>query len=344
MGELYRALDSRLGRIVAVKVLPASLASDPDRLRRFEQEARATGALDHPSVLVVHDFGTHGGAPYLVTELLEGETLRERIGRGAIPTAQGGRDRGTRGAGPRRGPRPAHRPPRPQAGQRVPHPRRPGEDPRLRPREGEGAARRRHRGRDAAAGDPGRGDLAGVLLGTAGYMSPEQVRGNEADGRSDIFALGAILYEMLTARRAFARGSTRRDAQRDPARGPAGAGRLSGAVPRALDSVLRRCLEKDPDDRFQTARDLGFALDALAQGADSDARQLAFGPGPRCAGGVRRPLAARAGRGPLAPSCCCCSGPRPAPACSPSLARNARRVSSATAGCCRARSVRPPAG
>ena len=275
MGELYRALDSRLGRMVAVKVLPPSLASDPDRLRRFEQEARATGALDHPNVLVVHDFGTHAGAPYLVTELLEGETLRERMARGPIPPRKAAEiaSRVAHGLAAAHGKHIVHRDLKP--------------DNVFLTRDGRvkildfGLAKVKGPLGVDTEGDtfvqraPEDSTSPGLLLGTAAYMAPEQVRGEDADDRSDVFALGAILHEMLTQRRAFARGSMAETLAAILREDPPDLSQLSGAVPRALQSVLRRCLEKDPNDRFQSARDLGYALDALAQGADTDAGRSA---------------------------------------------------------------------
>src|SRR5512143_214842 len=277
MGEVYRALDGRLGRIVALKVLPASLACEPDRLRRFEQEARATGSLDHPSVLVVHDFGTHEGAPYLVTELLEGETLRERMERGPIAPRKAAQiaARVAHGLAAAHGRHIVHRDLKPDNLFLT-------RDDRVKILDFGLAKVKGPLGVDTEADtlvqrEPAEGTSPGLLLGTAGYMSPEQACGLEADARSDVFALGAILYEMLTGRRAFARGSTAETLSAILREDPPQMGRLSGTVPRALESVLRRCLEKDPEDRFQSARDLGFALDALAQGADSEAQRLASG-------------------------------------------------------------------
>jgi hypothetical protein len=294
MGELYRALDSRLGRMVAVKVLPPSLAKDPDRLRRFEQEARATGALDHPNVLVVHDFGTHAGAPYLVTELLEGETLRERMARGPVPPRKAAEiaARVAQGLAAAHGKHIVHRDLKP--------------DNVFLTRDGRvkildfGLAKVKgplgvDTEGDTLAQRPDEATSPGLLLGTAAYMAPEQVRGEEADGRSDVFALGAILHEMLTQKRAFARGSMAETLAAILREDPPDLARLSGAVPVALQSVLRRCLEKDPADRFQSARDLGFALDALAQGADSDARRAASAD----LTGVFRGVSARLGLGRL---------------------------------------------
>ena len=275
MGELYRALDARLGRLVAVKVLPPSVAADPDRLRRFEQEARATGALDHPNVLVVHDFGTHAGAPYLVTELLEGETLRERMARGPVPPRKAAEIAGrvAHGLAAAHDKHIVHRDLKPDNVFLT-------SDGRVKILDFGLAKVKAPLGVDTDADTlaqrlPGETTSPGLLLGTAAYMAPEQVKGGEADGRSDVFALGAILYEMLTHHRAFARGSMAETLSAILREDPPDMSRLSGAVPRALQSVMRRCLEKDPAARFQSARDLGFALDALAQGADSDAGRLA---------------------------------------------------------------------
>ena len=140
MGEVYRARDPRLRREVAIKVLPASATADPDRLRRFEQEARAAGALNHPNILAVHDVGAHDGAPYVVSELLEGETLRDATraaarSRPREPSSTRPRSRRR----PRRRAREGHRPPRPQAGEPLRHPRRPDQDPRLRPGQADAA-------------------------------------------------------------------------------------------------------------------------------------------------------------------------------------------------------------
>ena len=200
MGEVYRARDSRLGREVAIKILPSSFSRDPNRLRRFEQEARAASALNHPNILAVYDVGMHDGAPYLVTELLEGATLRDRLSSGALPPrkaidcavqiAQGlaaAHDKGI-----------VHRDLKPENIFVC--------------RDGRakildfGLAKLIAR----EPGDATVSDLeldnqteAGVVMGTAGYMSPEQVRGEKADQRSDIFSFGAVLYETLSGQRAF---------------------------------------------------------------------------------------------------------------------------------------------
>jgi dipeptidyl aminopeptidase/acylaminoacyl peptidase len=227
MGEVFLAHDDRLDRMVAIKVLPQSLGADVDRLRRFEQEARAAGSLNHPNVLTVHDFGSHEGAPYLVTELLEGQTLRERL--------QGG-----------------------------PLPLRKALDHAIQIARG---LARAVGGEPSAHGPTLLATEPGVVLGTSGYMSPEQVRGHPADARSDIFAFGAVLYELLTGQRAFG-GDTH--AERGYAiltREPPELTASGVSVPSPVERVVRRCLEKSPEERFQSARDLAFALEVQAEGS-----------------------------------------------------------------------------
>ncbi len=262
MGEVYRARDPRLGRDVAIKILPASLANDTERLRRFELEARSAGTLNHPNILAIHDIGSHQGAPYLVSELLEGESLRERIARGplssrkaidfSVQIARGLSAAHAKGI--------VHRDLKP--------------DNLFVTKDGYirildfGLAkltgtRTRATGQTATAQLPLE-TVPGMVLGTAGYMSPEQVRGLEVDHRTDIFALGAILFEMLSGRRAFA-GGTPADTMsailtsEPPELVASGAG-----IPPGLDRIVRHCLEKDPGDRFQSAHDLEFDLLSLS--------------------------------------------------------------------------------
>jgi serine/threonine protein kinase/tetratricopeptide (TPR) repeat protein len=263
MGEVYRARDRKLDRDVAIKVLPASVAADPDTLARFEREAKAVAALSHPNILSIFDFGTAGGISYAVTELLEGQTLREKLLPGPVPPKQAV-DYALQIA---RGLSAAHE-------KGIVH-----RD--LKPenlfvtRGGHlkildfGLAKRVEAvapGAETSA--PTRSDHTepGTVLGTMGYMSPEQVRGLPVDHRSDIFSFGAVLYELLSGKKAFNK-STASDSiaailKEEP---PALPGR---DVPIALDQVVRHCLEKDRDDRFQSARDAAFAL---AQASSSPA-------------------------------------------------------------------------
>jgi serine/threonine-protein kinase len=262
MGEVYRAHDARLGRDVAIKVLPVGFSADPERLQRFEQEARAAAALNHPNILAVHDIGQHDGAPYIVSELLEGETLRERLNAGAIPLrkavehaiqiAHGLAAAHEKGI--------VHRDLKPENVFVT-------SDGRVKILDF-GLAK-------LTQADPALAGLSalpttppntspGVLLGTAGYMAPEQVRGLAADHRSDIFSFGVVLYEMLCGRRAF-QGDTAMDAmtailKEEP---PTLASSVR-QVPPALERIVMRCLEKAPAARFKSADDLAFALDALS--------------------------------------------------------------------------------
>ena len=262
MGEVYRARDQRLGRDVAVKILPASFAADPDRLRRFEQEARAVAALNHPNILGVHDIGTHDGTPYMVCELLEGESLRAILARGPISHRKA-IDYGVQtahGLAAAHGKR--HRPSRPQARQHLHHPRRPRKNSRLRSRQDhrQAADSKAHLGTMTSDGR----SLVGTVVGTAGYMSPEQVRGAAVDCRTDIFSFGAVLYEMLSGVRAFHRDTTAETMTAilhdDPPENPTESAR---PIPPALDRIVRHCLEKAPEQRFQSARDMAFDLESV---------------------------------------------------------------------------------
>jgi serine/threonine protein kinase/tetratricopeptide (TPR) repeat protein len=253
MGEVYRARDSRLGREVAVKVLPGMAADNADALARFEREARAVAALSHPNILAIHDFGRDGEVAYCVTELLEGESLRQRLDAGAIPPrkaveyaqqiARGlaaAHDRGI-----------VHRDLKP--------------DNVFLTRDGLvkildfGLARQT---KDSSSGgsDPHSLTASGTVVGTPGYMAPEQIRGKAVDHRVDLFALGAILYEMLTGGRAFHRDSPVETMmsvlQDDPSHS------LGRGVPPELAGIVAHSLEKSPEDRFQSARDFAFALQA----------------------------------------------------------------------------------
>jgi TolB-like protein/tetratricopeptide (TPR) repeat protein len=261
MGEVYRARDTRLGRDVAIKVLPATFSADAERLHRFEQEARATAALDHPNILAIHDIGTHEEQPYLVEELLEGETLRERLRRGALPVAKAV-ELGVQiasGLAAAHGRGIVHRDVKPENLFVTRHGHLKILDFGLaklgRPELAQAC--------EAETVTQSAGTGAGVVLGTVGYMAPEQVRGQPCDHRADIFALGCVLHEMLSGQRAFA-GETPADTMtailsRDPAP-------LSGAgreVPPALQGMVRPWLEKRPEDRCSSAHDLALALGAV---------------------------------------------------------------------------------
>jgi eukaryotic-like serine/threonine-protein kinase len=269
MGEVYRARDTRLGREVAIKVLPASFSQDPDRLRRFEQEARAASALNHPGILTIHDFGLQEGAPYVVSELLEGETLRERLAGGRLPVRKAVDYAGqiARGLAAAHEKGIVHRDLKPENVFVT-------KDGRVKILDF-GLAKLMHpeRGGTPLTEVPTetRGTEPGLVLGTVGYMSPEQVRGQPADHRSDIFALGAVLYEMLVGERAF-RGATRADTmsavlKEDP---PEPSRTVAEVLP-PLDRIVRRCLEKSPEERFQSARDVAFALQEAMASASAPA-------------------------------------------------------------------------
>jgi tetratricopeptide (TPR) repeat protein/TolB-like protein len=264
MGEVYRARDTRLGRDVAIKVLPAEVAADPGRLKRFEQEARAVAALDHPNILAIHDVGTHEGAPYLVTELLEGETLRERL-EGEDLTVRKAVDVGVqivRGLAAAHAKGIIHRDLKPSNVFLT-------KDEQVKLLDF-GLAKLTHP--DPAPGASTQASVSstetGAVMGTVGYMSPEQVRGKPTDHRTDIFSFGCVLYEMLSGERPF-RGDTTSDVmaailKEDPAPLPA-------RVPPALEGIVSRCLEKRPEDRFSSAHDLALALRATSGGSETPA-------------------------------------------------------------------------
>jgi serine/threonine protein kinase/tetratricopeptide (TPR) repeat protein len=289
MGEVYRARDSRLDRDVAVKVLPEPLAADAEALARFEREAKAVAALSHPNILAIHDVGTHEGVRYAVTELLEGRTLREHLeGSGvgprkaidyALQIVSGLAAAHERGI--------VHRDLKPEnvfvtrdgrvkvldfGLARV-----------LEPQSFEGVTKA-----PTVAG----GTQPGSVLGTVGYMSPEQVRGQSVDQRSDIFSFGAVFYEMLAGRRAFRADSAVETMNailtEEP---PDFVVSESRSVPPGLDRIVRRCLEKDPSHRFQSARDLGFAIEALSSGASESQAHPRTPTEPGDAAGGRRSIA-----------------------------------------------------
>jgi serine/threonine protein kinase/Tol biopolymer transport system component len=261
MGEVYCARDTRLDREVAIKVLPASFANDGDRLRRFKQEALATSALNHPNILTIHDIGDYEGAPFIVAELLEGEELREQLNEGALPVrrsieyarqiADGLAAAHEKGI--------VHRDLKPENLFVTTDGRVKILDfglAKLKPPQ-VGAV-------DTDAPTQKKSTDPGTVLGTVGYMSPEQVRGQEADHRSDIFSFGMILYEMLSGKRAFNGDSVADVMSAVLKEEPPELGETNAKISPALEKIVRRCLEKKPERRFQTASDLGFALEALS--------------------------------------------------------------------------------
>ena len=264
MGEVYRARDAKLGRDVAIKVLPASLSENTDRLNRFEQEAQAAGALNHPNILSIYHVGTHDRAPYIVSELLEGETLRDRLAGGALPQrkavdyalqiAKGLAAAHEKGI--------VHRDIKPDNIFIT-------EDGRVKILDfglakltsaADGAQSQSEVPTRKVNTDPG------TVMGTMGYMSPEQLKGQAVDHRSDIFSLGAILYEMLSGRRAFRGDSMAETMSAILREDPPDLSETNKTVSPALERVVRHCLEKNPAERFHSARDLAFAIESLLSG------------------------------------------------------------------------------
>src|ERR1700749_4117526 len=261
MGEVYRARDSRLGREVAIKILPESFAKDAERLRRFEQESQAVAALNHPNILAIYDVGARDDSPYLVSELLEGESLRAVLEASPLPQRKAveyavqianglaaAHDKGI-----------VHR-------DLKPHNLFVCRDGRVKILDF-GLAKLSPKVTPGVDGATLTSDqtAAGVVMGPASYMAPEQVRGGQVDARTDMFSFGVVLYEMLSGKRVF---------QRDTAAETMTA-ILKEDVPEftdsklpvspALERIVRRCLEKAPEHRFQSAKDLAFALEAVSQ-------------------------------------------------------------------------------
>jgi serine/threonine protein kinase len=255
MGEVYKARDTRLDRTVAIKVLPEAFMADPDRRARFEREAQAIAALSHPNILAIHDTGIHGGQTFVVTELLDGETLRDRLRLGGVPVRKAIECAGqiARALAAAHAKGIVHRDLKPENLFLLV----------------DGQVKLIDFGLAKAPADGGSLETMtatepGTVMGTVGYMAPEQVRGLTVDARADLFALGAVLYEMLSGRPAFKR-DTAADTitavlSEDP---PALIGTQTDSVP-ALHRVVNHALEKNPNERFQSARDFVFALDALS--------------------------------------------------------------------------------
>jgi eukaryotic-like serine/threonine-protein kinase len=284
MGEVYRARDPALKRDVAIKVLPEDWSADPERLYRFELEAQATAALNHPNIVSIFHVGRHDGCPYIVTELLQGETLRERLRRGPMRP----REACDCGIDIARGLAAAH-----DAG--VVH-----RD--LKPENlfltkngvkildfGLAKLAQPEPGDDATATVPQR-TQAGQVSGTVGYMAPEQVRGQGADARTDIFAFGVVFYEMLTGQRAFRKQTSAETLSAILNEEPPPLAQRVQDLPPALQRILSRCLDKKPERRFQHASDLEFALEALSDGSGT-----ALAAPPEAGGRTRWIWAAAAG-------------------------------------------------
>jgi serine/threonine protein kinase len=267
MGEVYRAHDPQLRRDVAIKVLPRFVSSDPERLRRFEQEARAAAALNHPNILAVFQMGTYEGAPYLVSELLEGCTLRTQIERGAFPVRKA-IDYGVQiahglSAAHEKGV--VHRDLKPENLFAT-------KDGRVKILDFGLAKLTQHRSAVNSGTPTVTMETApGVVMGTVGYMSPEQVGGKIADHCADVFAFGTILYEMLTGKRAFKKSTAVETMNAILNEDPLPISALTPSIPLALQRTVHRCLEKNPEQRFQSASDLAFALEALSDSGASSA-------------------------------------------------------------------------
>ncbi|HZD30742.1 MAG TPA: protein kinase [Candidatus Angelobacter sp.] len=262
MGEVYRARDTRLNREVAIKVLPESVTADPERLRRFEQEARAA-ALNHPNILAVYQMATHDGVSYMVTELLDGETLRERLRRGPIPLRKaidfGVQIANGLAAAHEKGI--VHRDLKPENLFITKDGRVKILDFGLAKVTPAPAASADGRTVTLEETEPG------VMMGTVGYMSPEQARGQTADARSDIFSFGTTLYEMVTGRAPFRKPTKADTISAILNEEPPPISQLASEVPPGLQRVVHRCLEKNPEQRFHSAHDLAFALEALSDTA-----------------------------------------------------------------------------
>jgi len=278
MGEVYKARDTRLNRFVAVKVLPQSVARDPETLARFEREAQAVAALSHPNILAIHDFADHDGTVFAVTELLQGETLREMLSGEPLPlrkTIDFSRQicaglAAAHSAGI------VHRDLKPDNlfvthdgrvkildfGLAKPVMRKEGTD-------------ETHSPTVSAYTEPG------TVMGTVGYMSPEQVKARDVDHRSDIFSFGAVLYEMLTGKRAFQRETAAETMTAVLREDPPEPSERAPKIPAALDRVLRHCLEKKPEQRFQSASDIAFALEDFSGPASGPAAASKAGARPR---------------------------------------------------------------
>ncbi len=261
MGEVYRARDTRLKREVAIKVWPEGLAADLMRLKRFELEAQSAGGLNHPNVLAIYDTGVHGGSPYLVSELLTGETLRERLKKGRLGTQKAIEyaQQVAAGLAAAHAKGIIHRDIKPENLYVT-------KDGVVKILDfGLAKLVEREKGDEDREATRTLATEPGAVVGTAAYMAPEQIAGEGVDARADIFSLGCVLYEMLSGSRPFeGKGSVatmKAILREEPAE-------IAG-IPPAVDRLVRHCLEKKPEERFQSARDLAYDLGALAHGSQS---------------------------------------------------------------------------
>src|SRR5215831_10488707 len=281
MGEVYRAEDLRLARDVAIKVLSPFVTNDPDRLRRFEQEARAAAALNHPNILAVYQMGVYQGTTYLVSELLEGTNLRELMKSGALPwrTAVEYAVQIAYGLAAAHGKGIVHRDLKPENLFVT-------KSGRLKILDFGLAKLMQQEPEPNGAAATMSHTAPGVVMGTVGYMAPEQVLGKTADHHADIFAFGAVFYEMLSGKRSFQRPTAPETMTAILNDDPPGISQIAPNVPPGLQRVVHRCLEKNPEQRFHSASDLAFALEAVS---DSGIAQTPTVGAPS-SGRPRRPL------------------------------------------------------
>src|SRR5438132_9599115 len=285
MGEVYRAHDPRLGRSVAIKVLPSHLSSDPDLKLRFEREARAISKFSHPHICTLYDVGSQEGTDYLVMEYVEGETLEQRLAKSPLPPTQAmtygvqiadALDKAHRNVIIHRGLKPGNVMLTKSGAKLL--------DFGL----ARSAVPTASLATLTAVTAPQHSPITqeGTIVGTFQYMSPEQIEGKEIDGRSDIFSLGAVLYEMLTGQRAFLGKSQLSVASAILEKEPEPIASLKPLTPPTLEHTIRRCLAKNPDDRWQSAADVKHELDWVSQSSSTGAAVI---PG-KSASASRRPL------------------------------------------------------
>ena len=258
MGEVYRASDTKLDREVAIKVLPEGFANDPERLSRFEREAKTLAALNHPNIMVIHDVGLHERIPYLVTELLEGRTLRDALKGGSLSSSRtmDYTQQVAHGMAAAHGKGIIHRDLKPEN--------------LFVTKDGQikvldfGLAKLNAPPKEDSLTESEASTQPGRVLGTPAYMSPEQVRGEPADARSDIFSFGCVGFEMLTGGRAFGRDTPVETMNAVLNDEPLDLDKISPDISPPLARVVRRCLEKEPESRFQSAKDLAFAIESAS--------------------------------------------------------------------------------